>query len=188
MDRKALCLEPPRRGYRAVCIIAISLVGFTGVNPPARSRGVIDSELSQGKWDIHQTVDITSQEMTANFQGHTITFTGDVEVRQADLRLNADTIVAIFGDNAQDIKEITAEGNVRVQKGEKTAIGRKAIYKKQDGIIIIEGDPKLEQGTSFVQGQRIVIHLDQDQMEVQGRVKAEFQIPGGTLPRQELSR
>ena len=177
MGQEPACQQFLRKqGWMLFCL-ALLLVGFDQDTPLSHSKKLLDSEFSQNKWDIHQTMDITSQQMTADFQAHKITFIGNVEVKQADLKLTADKVVSLFGENAQDIQEIIAEGDVRVQKGEKIATGQKAIYQKQKDIILVDGDPKLKQGNSFVQGDRIIIHLGQNQMEVQGRVKAAFQIP-----------
>ncbi len=137
-------------------------------------KGIEERFFSQ-KWDRHDKIDITSDQMTAEFETHTITFIGNVEARQADLLLTANKIVSVFGQEAQEIKKIVAEGNVRVQKGEKVATGEKAVYVKEEATITIEGNPRLMQGNDVVQGERIVVYLDKNQMEIHGRVKAEFQ-------------
>ncbi len=179
---------PVATAYEALALLTLILMGSRPEGPLSRSQDLLGSQFGKDSWDMHRPVDISSQKMTADFQGHTITFSGNVVVTQADLRMWADTIVAVIGQNAQDIRKITAEGNVRVQKGAKIATGQKATYEKETSVVVVEGNPRLEQGASFVRGDKITLYLGQDQMDIQGGVKAEFQIPSQSFPKGEPSR
>lgn len=180
---KTSWIDCARQGVVVLSILLVAVRGSSGQETRfERSERQVREQLSGERWDPQESIDIASEQMTADFDAHSITFTGNVEVRQADVTLTADTIVAFFGQTAQEIKTIVAEGHVRVQKGEKVATGDKAVYSRKEGTITVEGNPKLTQGNDYLQGERIILFLERNQMEVQGRVKAAFQMPHGGLP------
>jgi lipopolysaccharide export system protein LptA len=182
---KTFWIDYARKGGVVLFVLLVAAGASSGQETPVeRSGKQLPERLSRERWDPQASIDITSEQMSADFDAHTITFTGNVEVRQADVTLTADKIVSVFGQTAQEIKTIVAEGNVRVQKGEKVATGDKAVYSREDGTITVDGNPRLTQGNDYLQGERIILFLERNQMEVQGRVKAAFQMPQGGPPGQ----
>jgi lipopolysaccharide export system protein LptA len=134
----------------------------------------LGKSLQGERWNRNAPVDIHSEEMTVDFDRRQIAFKGDVKVLQADFSLTASEVTAVFGESADDIQKIVAVGDVKIQKGNKTAWGEKATYTREDATILLTGNPVLKQGRNFIKGGEILVRLDEDRMEVRGDVKAEF--------------
>ncbi len=134
----------------------------------------LGKSLQGERWNRNAPVDIQSEEMTVDFDRRRIAFKGEVKVLQADFSLTASEVTAVFGESADDIQKIVAVGDVKIQKGNKTAWGEKATYSREDATILLTGNPVLKQGRNFIKGEEILVRLDEDRMEVRGDVKAEF--------------
>ena len=150
-----------------------------GVVPLDINKEALGEGFKEETWDRDAPVDIQSDEMSVNFQQREIVFLGNVLVTQADFSLTADKVTALFGEQAEDIREIVAVGNVEVHKGEKAAWGDRAVYDRAKATIRLSGSPRLQQGRDFIQGKEILFYLEDDRMHVEGTVKVRF------LPQQQ---
>jgi len=74
------------------------------------------------------------------------------------------------------IKEIVAEGNVRIVQGTKTAEGKRAVYDKAKQTFTLSDGAVLHDGPNQVAGERVIVYLKEDRSVVEsgsnGRVKA----------------
>jgi len=175
-----------RRGaWTRILILSASLFVAVGSNTARASgpaegvqfpldRESLAGQLDQDTWDPEAPVDIQSDTMSVNFQRHEIVFQGNVKVRQADFSLTAQRVTAVFGETADDIERIVATGDVAIQKADRVAWGREAVYDRKKSVIVLQGNPRIQQGGNFIQGEKISVFLDQDRMDIQGGVSAEF--------------
>jgi len=133
-----------------------------------------------------QPIEITSDKLDFDYKKKRTIFRGGVEVVQGDVHLRTDTMTVDYdqvGDK-QELKEVTAEGNVTIIQGTKKATGNHAVFDQAKRIMVLTGDAILEEGTNQVSGDRIVVHPDDSKMEVVGenrRVKVVL-FPGGATP------
>ena len=78
----------------------------------------------------------------------------------------------------REIKEVFAEGAVRIVQGKRVATGEKAIFYHVEERIVLTGSPKVSEGDNFVQGQEITFFLNDKRSIVKGgaggRVNAVF--------------
>ena len=155
-------------------------LGAEGSAAAPLSREALEDRFRMQRWDANAPVDIESRQMRVDFDDHRIVFLGEVRVTQTDFSLTADEVTAVFGDRAEDIRRIVARGNVRIQKSDKVAWGREAVYDREKAVIVLSGDPRLEQGMNFIRGDEIRVFLDEDRMDVAGDVRAEFRVQGET--------
>ncbi len=142
------------------------------------SGGTLEETLEGEQWDRNAPVDIHSDKMSVDFERHRIEFIGNVKVHQGDFSLNADRVTALFEEGAEDISRIIAEGNVTIRKGDKSAWGQRAVYDRKKAIIVLTGEPVLSQGRNCIRGEEIRVRLNEDRMEIEGKVKAEFLLSG----------
>lgn len=147
--------------------------------PPESERGFptrasLEKELGRDAGHLKEPVDITAERLHVDLDSHRIQFAGSVRIRQGDLHVTAREVQAVYGDDVNDIVELSARGDVTVQKGDKLAFGQEAVYDRKEATILLTGEPYLKQGENFIRGDRILVRLEQEQMEVQGDVKAEF--------------
>jgi len=165
--------------------------GPVGVNPFPLNKESLAGTLEKDEWDETAPVDIQSRQMSVNFQKHEIVFHGDVMVTQADFSLTAQQVTAVFGDTAEDIRQIMARGDVTIRKADKVARGQEAVYDRPEAVIVLRGNPHLEQGRNFIQGEVIRVYLNDDRMDIQGGVSAEFRVKespdAATLPGAEVA-
>jgi lipopolysaccharide export system protein LptA len=90
------------------------------------------------------------------------------------------------GTDSDNIKEIIAEGNVRIVQGTKTAEGKRAVYDKAKQTFTLSDGAVLHDGPNTVAGERVIVYLKEDRSVVEsgsnGRVKAVLYPKEGTSP------
>lgn len=145
-------------------------------DPFPLNRESLAGALQRDDWDESAPVDIRSDRMNVDFHRRQIVFRGAVRVTQSDFSLTADEVTAVFGDTAEDVRRIEAQGDVRIRKGERVAGGREVIYDRVGATVVLRGDPYLEQGRNFIRGEEIRAFLHNDRVEIVGGVSAEFRV------------
>ena len=98
-----------------------------------------------------------------------ITFRGKVEARQGELTINADMAQVFYEkkEEGNEIREIVATGNVKVQEGDRLATGQKAVFANREQKITLTGQPKVWQGKDMVSGEKIIVLLEEDKSFVE---------------------
>lgn len=132
---------------------------------------------------------VTSDNMLVEKESSTISFSGNVIATQGDTVIKADKVsVFLFTDKEkkalpenmkQEIKSITASGNVRFESENRTAFADKAVYTATDHKIILTGEsPRVMTGESYVTGKKIILFQNSGKVIVEGgkekRVEALF--------------
>ncbi len=132
---------------------------------------------------------ITSDSMVVEKASYIIKFSGNVVVTQQSGTIHAETItVILFNDEEkkarkknepQNIKEITASGNVEFISDNRTAYADQAVYTSLDDKLVLTGDsPKVITGESYVTGKTIILYQKSGKIIVEGdsvkRVEAMF--------------
>lgn len=132
--------------------------------------------------DSSQPVKITSEQLEADDQTGVFIFKGDVQAQQGDVFIYSQimTVSYIKGETRQ-IDTVVAEGDVRIIQLNRVATGGKAVFYHQEGRIVLSETPRVVQGDNTVEGERIIVYLNDNRSIVEGstkrRVKAVF-IPG----------
>ena len=130
-----------------------------------------------------EPIEINSQKLDFDYKKRRTVFRGDVEVKQGDVHLRSDSLTVDYdqvGDK-QQLKEVTADGNVSIVQGAKKATGNHAVFDQTKRTVVLTGDAVLEEGSNQVNGDKIVVYPDDSRMEVLGqnrRVKV-ILFPGG---------
>jgi lipopolysaccharide export system protein LptA len=87
------------------------------------------------------------------------------------------------GADAGRIKEIVAEGNVKIRKGDRLAEGKRAVFDQAKQTVVLSDGAVLHEGPNQVTGDRIVVYLQEERSVVEGssssRVQAVF-YPGSS--------
>lgn len=121
-------------------------------------------------------VTIGARQLEFDYRTRTLTYQGEVVVTQADLTLRSDVLRVTLDESARDaIREVVAEGNVRVTQGARTASGGRAVFDQQKRTVTLTEDAILRDGPNEVAGERVVVYLDEQRSVVEGgqrRVKA----------------
>jgi lipopolysaccharide export system protein LptA len=82
------------------------------------------------------------------------------------------------GGGADKIKEVVAEGHVRIQRGDRVAEGRRAVFDQVKQTIVLSDGAVLHEGANRVAGDRIIVYLQEQRSVVESgsnsRVSAVF--------------
>jgi lipopolysaccharide export system protein LptA len=169
-----------------------------GVAAPTTAQGGLFQNLSLGS--RRDPIRINSDSLELDYRGSTLTYSGKVQVTQGDVTLSSDRLAitydrspaqpaqpAQFGaqgvpdaaaasDPAANIKEVVAEGKVRIRQGERVAEGSRAVFDRAAQTIVLSEGAVLHEGPNQVTGDRIIVYLREERSVVEGgansRVKA----------------
>jgi len=85
------------------------------------------------------------------------------------VKMDADRLQVTFEPkNPQKVQKIEATGNVHVLHQTETASGRNAVYDTERATITLTGDARLGSGPNTVQGEKVVVYLDEGRAVVEG--------------------
>ena len=122
--------------------------------------------------EVDRDVIIRSARLVVDTTTHTAQFEGDVIVRHGELVLKCDKLNADYNDQGHPTR-LTAEGRVRLSRGELFATAESAIYRranlgpKPTGTIELSGSPKVWRGAHTMSGRSVTIDLAKGRVEVE---------------------
>lgn len=142
-------------------------------------------------------IEIEADKMTAVDKSQTVTFTGNVDAKQGDVRIRADEMIIFYDEdqtkagaakktkNAQQVEKIVCTGNVEVTSTEWLGTSETMHYFSKKNLVQLIGNAKAFQGQNMVQGERIDYHLDTGKSEVFG---GKTTVEGETADKEESGR
>jgi lipopolysaccharide export system protein LptA len=145
-----------------------------------------------------EPITVTSDTLEYDYRGNVVRYRGRVEVVQGDVKVVSDLLTILLernkrgekaetadatqgapaertGPDTSRVREIVAEGNVRVDQGTRWAVGGRAVFDQTQRTLVLTENPVLHDGQNQVAGDRVVVYLDEDRSVVEGgqqRVKA----------------
>ncbi|MGE0178628.1 MAG: LptA/OstA family protein [Sphingomonas sp.] len=135
-------------------------------------------------------VDVAADRIEVQDRSDRAIFSGNVQVRQGNLQLNAARITVAYansGGSGTQIQRMDASGGVTLRSPSETANGQFAIYDVPRRLVTLIGGVSLLQGANRVQGGRLVIDLDTGRAVLDGgsagapgqtgRVTGRFTVP-----------
>ncbi|MCV9879742.1 lipopolysaccharide ABC transporter substrate-binding protein LptA [Brenneria izbisi] len=121
--------------------------------------------------DSNQPIHIDSEQQSLDMQSNTVTFTGNVVVKQGTIEVKADKVVVTQPQGERGREVVEGYGNpvtfYQMQDNGKPVKGhaRKVRYELANDFLVLTGDAYLEQVDSNVKGDRITYLVKQQQME-----------------------
>ncbi len=157
----------------------------TPAPPPGRADAGKASLLSAMSFSAHrEPISVTADSLEFDYRSHLLTYKGRVEVTQGDIKLNANVLTITLQDQADNqgkdradsqVKEVVADGQVRVTQGARWATGGHAVFDQTNHTVVLSQNAVIHDGQNEVSGDRIVVYLDEERSVVEGgggRVKA----------------
>ncbi len=144
------------------------------------------SQPSLNSKDKQDPIEITSERMRSENNGHKIIFSGNVKSIWGDLEMNSDVLEIYSQGTAdeskpknkkftegQELDEIIAIGSVKITKGDRRAEGDRAIYYDKQQKIILTGKPYATawEGKNIIKGREMIFFLEKDRFDVNKRVR-----------------
>jgi len=120
-------------------------------------------QISSGKVPIH----ITGNSMTFDQNKRSVLWTGHVHVNNGDSQVTSDTLRVNYGQDLHDVREMIADGNVRISQGTRWATGDHAILDQTKHTVTLTGAPVVHDGEDQIAGSKITVHLDTNQSDVE---------------------
>jgi len=132
-----------------------------------------------GQHDSNARIDISADSFQADLNAKTATYTGNVIVTQADMKLRANTVkVTTVNDKAD---KVTASGNVVVDSPKSgTATGDNGIYSVVPRTVVMTGNVVLKKGKDVMRGAQLTVNLATGQAVLGGGVKGQAGTQGST--------
>ncbi len=115
----------------------------------------------------HEPINIRSDRLALDYHANTVMFQGHVRAIQAGGELTSDKLTVSYGSNFHDIKQMVADGNVRISQGTRWATGDHAVLDQDQHTVVLTGSPVVHDGNDQITGSRITAHLDTGQSVVE---------------------
>lgn len=127
-------------------------------------------------------IHIEANRMTSTEKTNTVVFSGDVDAKQADVRIRSDEMTVFYTAPAsenpknkqekkktnQQVEKLICIGNVELTRGEWLGTAKKMVYLSKERQVILTDNAKAWQGQNMVSGDKIIYYLDEGRSEVVG--------------------
>ena len=111
--------------------------------------------------DTDAPVDVAADRIEVQDRADRAIFSGNVDVRQGNLRLAAARLTVTYSDTGGiEIRRLEASGGVVLRSPSETARSQFAIYDLDRRLVTMIGGVSLARGASHVEGGRLVLDLD----------------------------
>ena len=156
---------------RAALALSTALLVGVSVSAMAQTTGVPGGF----KHDSSQPIKISADALEVRQNEQTAVFTGTVDARQGDVRMQAQRLTVTYDPEAEDnsqagaIKRVRAEGDVYISSAdENTASGNWADYDVATGTITMGDTVTLTNGPNVIGGKSLTINLNTGQAQMGG--------------------
>ncbi len=150
----------------AALLLAAALLEFAPAEAAVpNSPGAIEPAKGKTK-DAPSTLDITSEILEVDKKNRLVVFRGKVRAVQEKLRILSDELRAFYDEKGKQIEKIIATGNVKINGEEVSGIAERAEFITHEGKIILSGKPELWQGSDKLEGEEVIIFLENKRITV----------------------
>jgi outer membrane protein assembly factor BamD len=129
-----------------------------------------ESSLGFAELKEDRPINITADRMDSFQRENRVIFEGNVVVRQDDTYIYAQRITAELAPEKEGggIRQVVAAGEVRITKKDRVAICERAEFDHISRTISLWGNPKIWQGSDWIDGEQVVVNLNEEKMTILG--------------------
>ncbi len=123
-----------------------------------------------------EPISIAADRMSATEKKNSVTFSGNVDAKQGDVRIQADKMEVFYtqkkkasapGKEAkQQVERMVCTGNVEISRTNWLGTADRLDYLERKRKVILSGNAKVWQDKNMVSGNKIVYYLDEGRSEV----------------------
>lgn len=139
-------------------------------------------------------IHIEADKMTSTENSNSVVFTGDVDAKQADVRIRSDQMTVYYtktddkskkapSSTTQQVEKLICVGNVEITRGEWLGTSKKMVYLSKERQVILTENAKAWQGQNMVSGEKIIYYLDEGRSEVVGGSRTTTTVGGAEAPK-----
>lgn len=146
----------------------------TGAALAVLSAVPASSQSSLQSLNTNAPVDVSADRIEVQDRADRAIFSGNVQVRQGNLALDAARITVAYSgsvDGGIEVNRLDASGGVHVRSPSETARGQFAVYDLDRRLITLIGGVELHQNGNVLRGGRLVIDLDSGRAVIDGRAQ-----------------
>jgi len=120
-------------------------------------------------YDSSLPINVSADRLDADDLARQVRFVGNVVARQGEVVIYADRLTLFYAGENREIERVEADGDVRIVQGERVATGQKGTLYRAEGRVVLTGSARVHQGEDFVEGDEIIVLLNEEKSIVQGR-------------------
>ena len=152
-----------------IMILAIALSIPGAIWAAEKKPGLLGKIGEAGGRAGEQPLRITSEQLEADNKNSVIIFSGNVVAKQGNMTIYADAARVYYEkkEEGNEIREIVATGNVKIQEADRLAVAQNAVFMNSEQKIVLTGQPKVWQGKDMVSGEKITILLEENKSFVE---------------------
>jgi len=123
-----------------------------------------------GQAEPPEPVETRSAEMEYAEAARRVTYTGDVEIRQGDIRTKSPEAVVTLGEDGSTVEKLVAGEPVEVEQGARKATGTTGTYTPRDETLVLVGEKvQLLDAERRVEGRVLTFRVGEDRIRVDGQ-------------------
>ena len=133
-------------------------------------------------WASDAPIHIEADSMSSTERTSTVVFTGNVDAKQADVRIRSNEMTVYYTQKdqakkaeksaSQQVEKLVCTGNVEITRGEWLGTAKKMTYLSKERQVILTENAKAWQNQNMVSGDKIIYYLDEGRSEVIGDTSA----------------
>lgn len=116
----------------------------------------------------NRPIEITAEKMTSDKKSNQIIFIGNVVAKQDKLTIFSDKMTVYNNKKNRKLKKIVAQGNVKIEKGERFASGDRAVYIEKEEKIVLTGNPHAWENDNEIVATEMIFLVKEDKFIVKG--------------------
>ncbi len=124
--------------------------------------------------DTTLPVEVASDSLSVDQTDGSAVFTGNVIVKQGDMRMTAALIRVQYAEGGGSIQSLHASGRVTLVSPTDAAEADDAVYTIDSGNVVMTGNVLMTQGAAAISGEKLTVNLKDGTGVVTGRVKTIF--------------
>src|SRR5208337_3117356 len=164
-----------RAGLMAGLLFA-AVVLATGVFAAEENKNIKENKNAEESKNVKENKNVkeptvvTSQKMTTDQKAKTALFEQNVVTKKGDRTMYADKMLVHYSDEkgGSTIKEIDAQGNVKLLRGDRVVTSKFAVYYAEpEEYIVFTGEPRASEGDNVVTGTKITYFMKDDHSVVE---------------------
>lgn len=143
-------------------LIALALSLNVNLSLASDTSFVSDKE---GRFEIkdkNQSIVINSDHLEGDNEKNVVRFSGNVIAKKGDVTIHSESISIIYDTASKSVKELVAEGGVKITQGNRIATGEKAVFANSRDKITLTGNPMVCEGDNIIKGAKIILFLAED--------------------------
>ena len=113
-------------------------------------------------------IEITAEKMISYQKSNKIIFIGNVVAKQGKLTISSDKMTVYNDKKGGKLKKIVAQGNVKIEKGERFASGDRAVYIEKEERIVLTGNPHAWEKDNEIVATEMIFLVNEDKFIVKG--------------------